>query len=215
MQHYTTGMVKLYDYAGSANCYKIKLLLAQLQRSYETVDVEIFRGESRTLEFLAKNPAGRVPVLEVSPGEYLAESNAILCYLASGTALWPEAPLPRAQVLQWLFFEQYEVEPTVGSVRFWKLTGRDKAQGSLLERKTAQGQEALRSLDRHLEHRTFLVGEAYSIADIALYAYTHVAEDGSGFTLDPLPAVRRWLKRIEEQPHWLPGPAPYSAAAYP
>jgi len=206
-------MVRLYDYAGSANCYKIKLLLAQLERPYETVDVEIFRGESRTPEFLKKNPAGRVPVLELPSGEYLAESSAILAYLATGTALWPEAPLPRARVLQWLFFEQYEIEPTIGTVRFWKLTGRDKSQLDLFAKKSDQGQNALTALDRHLEHRSFVVAETYTIADIALYGYTHVAAEG-GFDLSNFPAIERWLKRIEEQPRWVPGPPPYSALAH-
>lgn len=206
-------MLRLYDYAGSANCYKIKLLLAQLERSYETVDIEIFRGESRTPEFLKKNPAGRVPVLELPTGECLAESNAILCYLASGTALWPDSPLPRAQVLQWLFFEQYEVEPTVGTARFWKITGRDKAQASAFEAKRSQGARALAALDQHLAHRDFIAGDGYSIADIALYAYTHVAEEGT-LSFDQLPAFRSWLKRVEAQPRWVPGPDPYSALAH-
>lgn len=205
--------MKLYDYAGSANCYKVKLLLAQLARPYEIVDVEIFRGESRTPEFLHKNPAGRVPVLELASGECLAESNAILCYLATGTALWPEAPLPRAQVLQWLFFEQYEVEPTVGTARYWKLTGRDQAQATAFEAKVSQGNRALTALDQQLAQRDFLVGDAYSIADIALYAYTHVAEEGT-FDLAARPALRRWLNRVEAQPRWVPGPAPYSPLAH-
>ncbi|HWL86074.1 MAG TPA: glutathione S-transferase family protein [Polyangiaceae bacterium] len=210
--------MRLYDYAGSANCYKIKLLLSRLGLEYETVDVEIFRGESRTPDFLKKNPAGRVPVLELPSGECLAESNAILCYLAAGTDLFPspstpDARLTQARILQWLFFEQYEIEPTVGTVRFWKLTGRDKGQAELFAAKQGQAQRALVALDRHLAERTFVVADTYTVADIALYAYAHVAAEG-GLEVASLGAFERWVARVEEQPGWIPGPAPYSALAH-
>jgi glutathione S-transferase len=206
-------MLRLHDYLPSANGYKIRLLLHQLERPYELVPVDIFSGESRTEEFLQKNPDGRVPMLELEPGRFLAESNAILVHLAEGTPLFPDDRFERSQVLQWLFFEQNGVEPNIGSARFWVLTGRAAGRAEALRLKMEQGYSGLAALERHLKTRTFLVAERYTIADIALYAYTHVAPEG-GFDLERFPAVRAWLRRVEAQPRYVEGPAPYTPNAH-
>ncbi|PTL83788.1 glutathione S-transferase family protein [Vitiosangium sp. GDMCC 1.1324] len=206
-------MLRLHDYLPSANGYKIRLLLHQLERPYELVPVDIFSGESRTEAFLQKNPDGRIPVLELEPGRFLAESNAILLYLAEGTPFLPDDRYERAQVLQWLFFEQNGVEPNIGSVRFWVLTGRAAGRAEALRLKMEQGHSALAALERHLKTRTFLVNERYTLADIALYAYTHVAPE-AGIDLEHYPAVRAWLRRVEAQPRYIEGPAPYTPNAH-
>jgi glutathione S-transferase len=206
--------MRLYDYAGSANAYKVRLLLAQLALPYERVPVEIFRGESRTPEFLArKNPVGRVPVLEMDDGTCLPESNAILWHLARGTPFLPPDASDESQVLRWMFFEQSEVEPIVGSVRFWRLTGRARGRHDEMERRMETGRRSLQVMNDHLSSRAFFAGDRYSIADIALYAYTHRAEEG-GFDLAPLGALRAWFSRVESQPRFVAGPEPYSAAAH-
>ncbi len=205
--------MRLYDYAGSANAYKIRLLLHQLEIPYERVAVDIFRGESRTPEFLAKNPMGQVPVLELDDGRCIAESNAILFHLARRTPLLPDEAFAQTTVLQWLLFEQYNVEPTVGSVRFWKLTGRAAARGDEVGRRLEQARGALATLERVIEGRRFLTGDAYTIADLALYAYAHVAPE-AGLDLAPYAGVRAWFARIEAQPRFIPGPDPYGAAAH-
>src|SRR5512146_1085534 len=185
-------MLRLYDYLPSQNGYKVRMLLAHLGMEYELLTVNIFRGESRTEWFLGKNPAGAVPVLEAAPGEYLAESNAILQYLADGTPLAPAGRLARAQVAQWLFFEQYYVEPNIGTLRFWTLTNRLAANAALVSAKHAGALRALGALQRPLERQPFLVQRAFSIADIALYAYTHLAPDAD-LPLAAYPAVTAWI----------------------
>jgi glutathione S-transferase len=196
--------MRLYDYGDSGNGYKVRLLLAQLGRSYEYVEVDILAGESRSEEFLARNPNGRVPLLELDDGRFLAESNAILFYLAEGTRFLPEDALERARVLQWMFFEQYSHEPYVATSRFWlrhtKLTPWRRER---LAEKREGGEAALAVMERHLAERPFFGADRYSIADIALYAYTHVAPEG-GISLDGLPAVRAWLARVAEQPGHVP-----------
>jgi glutathione S-transferase len=196
--------MRLYDYGDSGNGYKVRLLLAQLGRSYEYVEVDILAGESRSEEFLARNPNGRVPLLELDDGRFLAESNAILFYLAEGTRFLPEDALERARVLQWMFFEQYSHEPYVATSRFWlrhtKLTPWRRER---LAEKREGGEAALAVMERHLGERPFFGADRYSIADIALYAYTHVAPEG-GISLDGLPAVRAWLARVAEQPGHVP-----------
>jgi len=190
----------LYDQPESGNGYKIRLLLAQLDIAYRYHDVDIFRGESRTPEFLAKNPNGRIPVLQVSDGEYLAESDAILWYLAEGTALVPTERLARAQVLQWMFFEQYSHEPYVATSRFIaRYLPADSPRRSELPQRLERGRDALRVMEGHLTSRSFFVSDRYTIADIALYAYTHVAGEG-GINLGPFPAVRAWIDRVAAQP---------------
>jgi glutathione S-transferase len=202
-------MLRLYDYLPSQNGYKIRMLLRHLGLAWETVPVAIFRGETRTPEFLAKNPAGAIPVLEPAPGQFIAESNAILCYLAEGTRFLPAERLARAQVMQWLFFEQYYVEPNLGTLRFWTLTGRLQANAALVPGKRAGAERALQALERHLARRAFLAADAYTIADIAVFAYTHLGED-AGFDFAQYPALRAWIARVKEAAGELPPVHPYS-----
>jgi len=193
-------MLTLYDYLDSGNGYKIRLLLAQLGMAYRYRDVDIMRGESRTPQFLAKNPNGRIPLLELADGRCLAESDAILWYLAEGTALVPAERLEQAQVLQWMFFEQYSHEPYVATPRFIvRHLPADSPRRAELPQRLARGREALAVLETQLTGRPFLVADRYSIADIALYAYTHVAGDG-GLDLAPYGQVRAWLARVAAQP---------------
>jgi glutathione S-transferase len=204
--------VRLYDYAASANCYKARLLLAQLGRSYERVPVDIFAGESTTSDFRAKNPAGRTPVLELDSGETIAESNAILLYLGEGTPFVPEELLERARVWQWLFFEQNLFEPNVGTARFWRLTGRDARSPEVFAARLESAGTALGVLDDGLRGRKFLLGERYTVADVSLYAYAHVAGD-AGLDLDAHPAVVAWLRRVEGTPGFVNDLEPYPAGA--
>ena len=197
-------MPTLYDYLDSGNGYKIRLLLAQLSRAYRWVELDIMRGETRTPAFLSKNPNGRIPTLELEDGTCLAESNAILWYLAEGTSFRPGEPVARAQVLQWMFFEQYSHEPYVATPRFiLRHLPADSPRRSELAHRQAQGRAALGVMEGHLKIHPFLVGERYSIADIALYAYTHVAHEAQ-LDLTPYPSVRAWLDRIAAQPGYMP-----------
>ncbi len=197
-------MLRLHDYPDSGNGYKARLLLALLGEPYELVELDILAGETRTPEFLAKNPNGRIPLLEFDSGEFLPESNAILCYLAEGTAFLPEDRLERAKTLQWLFFEQYSHEPYIATSRFWRRhTELDEGRLAQLAEKEPGGYAALGVMEGHLATRDFFVGGRYSIADIALYAYTHVAHEG-GFDLGDYPAVRTWLDRIAARPGHVP-----------
>jgi glutathione S-transferase len=196
-------MLRLYDYLPSGNGYKVRLLLHQLGIPFERIEVDIVRGETRTPAFLARNPNGRIPTLELDDGTHLAESNAILCYLADGTALLPADRLDRARVLQWMFFEQYSHEPNIATVRFWLHTELTDERRAALPTKRALGYAALAVMEGHLRERDFLVGERYTVADVALYAYTHVADEG-GFDLAPYPALRAWLDRVRAQPAHVP-----------
>ncbi|MGH0035228.1 MAG: glutathione S-transferase family protein [Myxococcota bacterium] len=196
-------MLKLYDFLESGNGYKVRLLLTQLGIPFEREEIDITRGESRTEAFLQINPNGRIPTLELADGTCLAESNAIQWYLAEGSSMLPDDRLERAQVLQWMFFEQYSHEPYIAVVRFWTHQGQLEDKGDEVEARRAKGYDALAVMEKHLTHRDFFVGSRYSIADIALYAYTHVADEG-GFDLSPYPAVRRWLARVAEQPGHVP-----------
>jgi glutathione S-transferase len=190
--------LRLYDYAASANCLKVRLLLAHLSREYERVPVDIFDGDTLTDEFAALNPARSTPVLELESGEHLQESNAILIYLAEGTELLPDEPFERAQVLRWLFFEQADLVPAIGGLRFRLITGRIAADGPAVERRRAAGHDVLRLLDAHLSERDFMAAERFSAADIGIYGYTHVAPE-AGIELAPYPAVRAWIERVESQ----------------
>lgn len=194
--------MRLYDYWESGNGYKVRLLLAQLGIAHERIELDILKGGSRTQEFLAKNPNGRIPVLELDDGRSLAESNAIQWYLAEGTPLLPDDPFERAQVLQWMFFEQYSHEPYIAVVRFWTFTGQLDAHQAELPARRDAGRRALALMDAHLSLQPFFVGGRYTIADIALYAYTHVAPEG-GFDLAPHPALRQWLERVRDQPGYV------------
>jgi len=193
--------LRLYDYAASANCLKARLLLAQLERPYERVPVDIFAGDTLTDEYAAINPARSTPVLQIGDSTYLSESNAILVYLAGGTPLLPDDPLRRAEVVRWLILEQTEVMPSLGGLRFRLVTGRLAAEDRDAMRRRKLGEATLTALDLHLRTRDFLV-DAYSIADIAVYAYTHVAPE-AGYELAAYPAVERWLARVEAQPRFV------------
>lgn len=198
-------MYRLYDYLPSGNGYKCRLVLKQLGIPYELVQMDIKTGATRTPEFLAKNPNGRIPLLEVPERGYLSESHAIIHFLARGSRLVPDDRFDNAIMWQWLCFEQYNLEPNVGTARYW-LNSLRKTPAELGERlveKHAKGHEALAVLERGLQDREFLAGNAYSLADIALYAYTHVAPEG-GFPLDAYPNVRAWIARVEAQPNWAP-----------
>lgn len=197
-------MLRLYDSALSGNCYKVRLLLTLLGIPFERIEIDVVDRSNR-LELLGgKNPALRVPTLQLEDGTYLAESNAILWYFADGTPYLPDDRLERARVLQWLFFEQYDVEPNLAVARFWVAILDKRAEyAERLEEKWTAGHRALDGMERHLEGREFLVGDRMSIADIALYAYTHVAGEG-GFELDGHPAIRAWLARVADQPGHVP-----------
>lgn len=192
-------MLRLYDYYESGNCYKVRLLLAQLGTPFERVHLDILKGETRTPAFLAKNRNGRVPLVEWPDGRRLAESNAILWHLAEGSPMLPDDAWKRAQILQWLFFEQYSHEPNVAVVRFWHFAGLVEPNRAALPDKLERGYRALAVMEDHLESSAYFVGDRYTIADIALYAYTHVAHEGD-FDLSRFPAIRRWLDRVAEEP---------------
>ena len=196
-------MLKLYDYLESGNGYKVRLLLHQLGIPFERVELDITRGQTRTPEFLALNRNGRIPLLVTGDGTALAESNAIQFYLAEGTPLLPSGRLERAQVLQWMFFEQYSHEPYIAVVRFWVHTGVADERAEEVAVSRARGYDALAVMEDHLHHRDFFAAGRYTIADIALYAYTHVAHEG-GFDLAPYPAVSAWLARVRSQPRHIP-----------
>ncbi|MGD9841902.1 MAG: glutathione S-transferase family protein [Steroidobacteraceae bacterium] len=196
-------MLKVYGDVYSGNCYKIKLLMKQLDIKHEWIHVDLLKQETHTAEFLAKNSNGKVPVLELSPGIYLAESNAIIHYLAEGTSLLPHGRFQHAQVLQWLFFEQYSHEPNIATSRFIiRSLGRPAEKEAILQAKVAPGYKALDVMEKHLSAHQYFVAERYTIADIALYAYTHVAHEG-GFELNNYPKIRTWLQRIHEQPGYV------------
>jgi glutathione S-transferase len=196
-------MLKLYDYLESGNGYKVRLLLHQLDVPYQRIELDITRGQTRTPEFLALNRNGRIPLLVLEDGTALAESNAIQFYLAEGTPLLPAGRLERAQVLQWMFFEQYSHEPYIATVRFWCHTGVADERAEEVAARRARGYDALAVMEDHLHHRDFFAVGRYTIADIALYAYTHVAHEG-GFDLAPYPAVNAWLARVRSQPRHIP-----------
>jgi glutathione S-transferase len=188
--------VKLYDYGPSANCLKARLLLGLLGLEYDRVAVDIFAGESQAAEHLARNPAGRTPVLELDSAETIPESNAILFHLARGTRFLPDDPVAQARVLGWLFFEQNLVEPNVGTARFWTLTGRGEGREQVVARYVEAGSGALDILERQLAGREWIVGETPTVADIGLYAYVHVAPE-AGIDLGGRAAIRAWLRSVE------------------
>jgi glutathione S-transferase len=192
--------VLLWNSEVSGNCYKVRLLLAHLGLPYERREVSVVDRSQRAELLGGKNPALRVPVLELDDGRALAESDAILWYLADGTAYLPQDGFDRAKVLQWLFFEQYCHEPTIAVVRFWlAYSGEPERYAALVDEKRGAGYAALDGMEAELRDRSFFVAETYTIADIALYAYTHVADEG-GFELDRYPAIGAWLDRVSAQP---------------
>jgi len=194
-------MYTLYSMQRSGNSYKVRMALAQLRIPYRLVEIDILRGESRTPEFLAKNPNGQVPLLEVAPLRYIAESNAILWYVAGGTPLAADNRIDRAEALQWMFFEQHSLEPNIGAAYFWLtlVKGGRELQQHALEDWMEEGYRSLRVMENHLkDHRYFAAGR-YTVADIALYGYTHLAHE-CGYDLASFPEVRAWLDRMAAQP---------------
>ena len=191
-------MIKLFESAVSGNCYKVRLLLTQLGIDFERQELSVFDRSDRPDVLGGLNPALRVPTLVLDDGRTLGESNAILWYFADGTDYVPTDAFQRAQVMQWQFFEQYDHEPNIAVARFWELADLHPPAAER-EAKRTGGERALAAMEGHLAGREFLVGDRYTIADISLYAYTHVAPEG-GFTLEPYPAVREWLARVAAQP---------------
>lgn len=202
--HSNVVMLRLYDFLPSGNGYKVRLLLTQLGVPFEIVELDILKGETRTPEFLSKNPNGRIPVLELELGQFLAESNAILFYLSQGTEFLPYDRFFQAQVLQWLCFEQYSHEPYIATSRFWlSVLGKSDEQRDALAQKRAPGYAALAVMEQHLNSHPFFVSDRYTIADISLFAYTHVAHEG-GFDLTKFPAINAWIERVKAQPRYIP-----------
>ena len=198
-------MYTLFDYLPSGNGYKVRLTLKHLALPYELVEVDILKGGSRTPEFLARNPIGRIPTLRLPDGTFLAESHAIIWYLAENSVLIPTTRIDRARVLSWLSFEQYELEPNIGTVRYWlRILHKKEAElGEKLTEKRERGYRALDVLNQGLKGGSFLVGSRFSLADISLYAYTHVAEEG-GFDLGRFPHITAWMKRVAALPNHAP-----------
>lgn len=197
-------MITVHGVSWSGNCHKVRLLLAQLRREHRWNEVDLLGGGTRTPEYLAKNPNGKVPMLELADGRVLVESNAIVCWLAEGTPWMPADPWQRAQALSWMFFEQYSHEPYVATPRFiLKHLPPDSPRRAELPDRLRRGREALGVMETHLAGRSHFVGERCTIADIALYAYTHVAHEGQ-LDLTPYPNVRAWLERMPREPRYVP-----------
>ena len=203
-------MITLYDYLPSQNAWKVRQLLHHLEIPYERAPVAIFDGEGRREEFLRINPTGRVPALRLEDGRTLAESNAILAYLADGTRFLPIDPFARAKVHQWLSFEQENVESVIGALRHWTMTGKlSRRLPQLVEAKRASARRTLSLLERELAQRPFIAGSDYTIADISIFAYASRAEEAE-LSLAPFPHLRAWVARVESQPRFLAQMYPYS-----
>jgi glutathione S-transferase len=209
-----TSELKLYDFAASCNCYKVRLLLTQLGRPFERVAVDIFDGDTLTDSYARMNPLRTTPVLETEDGRFLTESAAILWHLAEGTPLLPADPIERAQVLGWLVYEQTDVIPPIGGLHFRLGTGRLQPTEPAAQARREAGLEVLAHLNAHLDGRAFFVGDAYSIADVALYGYVHVAPE-AGYAIDDYPHVAAWLARVTEQPGYMDDVQPYPPNARP
>jgi glutathione S-transferase len=204
-------MLTLYDYLPSQNAWKVRQLLQHLQRPYRTEHVAIFEGEGRREAFLRISPTGTVPAIALDDGRVLAESNAILCFLADGTPYLPDDAFGRAKVWQWLSFEQERIESQVGALRHWTLTGKLARRGeALVAARRAAGLRALGILDAELAHRDFIAGDAYTVADIAVFAYASRAGEAEGLSLQPFASVRAWIERVRAQPRFLGETFPYS-----
>ncbi|HIG43557.1 MAG TPA: glutathione S-transferase family protein [Gammaproteobacteria bacterium] len=195
---------RLFQMQDSGNCYKIRLLMTLLELPFEIIDIDILKGESRAPGFLKKNPVGRVPVLQLPDGHYLAESNTILWYLAAGTPYFPSSKFDQALVFQWMGFEQYSHEPFIATSRFWiSILGQPQEYARQIAEKRAPGYAALAVMEQHLSKNQYFVTDKYTIADIALYAYTHVADEG-GFKMTNYPAIRLWLDRVRSSKGHIP-----------
>jgi glutathione S-transferase len=203
-------VITLFDYLPSQNAWKVRLLLNQIGMPYERVLVSIFEGKGRSADFLRVNPSGKVPALRLEDGRTLAESNAILAFLADGTPFLPREPFARAKVHQWLSFEQEQVESTIGSLRYWTMTGKlERRLPQLVEGKRAAAVRSLQLLDAELAGRPFIAGDTYTIADISIFAYASRAGE-AGLSLEPYPHFRAWIERVEAQPGFLATVHPYS-----
>jgi glutathione S-transferase len=200
--------LRLYDYAASANCYKARLLLAQLGTEYERVPVDIFDGDTLTEDYARLNPLRSTPVLQLADGRTLVESNAILWYLASGTPFLPTDAAEQAEICRWLIFEQSDVMPMIGGLRFRLMTGRFAPDSDAAERRRIGGHDVLKLLDQHLATREFLVADRYTIADVAVYGYAHTAEEATITTAD-YESFRHWLARVEATPGFMDDLEPY------
>jgi glutathione S-transferase len=206
--------LRLFDYPASCNCYKVRLLLSNLGQAYERVTVDIFNGETLTADYAEINPHRTTPVLQIGESRQLPESGAILVYLAAGTAYLPQSPLEMAEVVRWLIYEQTDVIPMIGGLRFRLLTGRLHPDHPEAVRRRSGGRDVLALLEQLLSTRSFFVAERYTIADIAIYGYCHLAGE-AGLELDPYPSLRAWLKRVQEQPGYVEDVMPYGANASP
>jgi len=206
--------LRLYDYSASCNCYKVRLLLAQLGLDYERVPVDIFNGDTLTDEYTRMNPAQTTPVVQTVDGRHLPESNAILAYLADGTAFSSQDPFERGEILRWLIYEQTDIVPAIGGLRFRLLVGRWQPSDAAAVRRKEAGEHALRLLENHLAGQDFFVGDSYTIADIAIYGYTHRAHE-AGIDMKPYCNLRGWFERVERQPGYFEDVEPYGANAAP
>ena len=203
-------MLTLFNYPASENAWKVRQLLQHLQLPYRTVNISVFEGEGRTADYQRISPTGTVPAIQLDDGRTLAESNAILFFLATDTLYLPADAFGRAKVQQWLSFEQERVESVIGSLRYWTLTGKlERRAPALIEMKRKSGLRTLEILDRELADRPFLTDHGYSIADISIFAYGSHAEE-AGFSLQPYPHVRAWIERVKSQPAFLATPHAYS-----
>ena len=203
-------MIAVYGFSPSGNCHKLRLLLSQLGKreghDYRWIETDSAIGETRTSDYLAKNPNGKVPMIELDDGRVLVESNAILCWLADGTSFLPADPWQKAQALSWLFFEQYSHEPYIAVARFIRgWTPVDSPRRADLPRLIERGGQALSVMEKHLQRAAWFTGDTYGVADIALFAYTHCAEDG-GFDLSAYPRITDWLARVRATPGFVPMP---------
>jgi glutathione S-transferase len=209
-----TEGLRLYDHAASSNCYKVRLLLAQLGIAYERVPIDIFDGETLTDEYAQKNPSRLTPLLETADGRYLPESAAILVYLAQGTPFLPDDRFERAEVVRWLVYEQTDVIPAIAGLRFRLQTGRLKPTDPAAVRRKEDAHAVLTLLDEHLAARDYLAGGRYTIADIAVYGYTHLSHE-AGIDMEPYANVRAWFERVAQQPGYMQDVEPYGANAVP
>jgi glutathione S-transferase len=200
--------LKLYDYGASSNCYKIRLLLAQLELPYERIPTDIFGGDTLTEEFTRKNPLRMTPVLELPDGRVLQESAAILVYLAEGTELWPDDPFERAQALRWLIYEQTDIIPATGGLRFRLVTGRLMPSDPGALQRMEAGAEVFALLEQHLARREFFVADRYTAVDIAIFGYVHMAH-AAGYEMAQYPNVQTWLERVRQQPGYMNDLEPY------
>lgn len=203
-------MLTLYDYLPSQNSWKVRLLLNHLQKPYNQKIISIFEGQGQQADFLAINPTGAVPAVQLDDGTSIAESNAILVYLATGTEYLPSNMPEHAQVLQWLFFESDYVQSSIATLRHWVLTSKDKNRSEdVLNSKRDSSARVLSILDRQVQHQPFLTGQAYTIADMSVFAYVHLAED-AGISLSEFANVKKWIQTIKNQPGFLNEMYPYS-----